>query len=107
MTRVTVRGESWELFISDEYRDLSRNIPALSLEVVIRACEEYLEHKNSQTWCVAESIPVRCQLPIRLHWEGYRQAAGNILVRLQPMAEQVSDLDWQLNSGRAQDLREL
>ena len=107
LARIRLRGESFELFISDEYRDLDLAIPELSAEVVLRACLEYLDHTNSEAWCRAESIPARCRLPLKLHWNDYRQAAGNILIRLKPLEDQVSDLDWQLNSGRAQELRGL
>lgn len=107
LARISLRGTSWELFVSDEYKDLEKNLPALSVEVVKRACEEYLDHTNSQSWCLAETIPPRCHLPLRLRWDEFREAAGNILIRLSPIAHQISDLDWQLNAGRAQILRGL
>lgn len=105
LVAISLEGETFELFVSDEYRDLERDVPALSLEVVKRACEEYLDHANSQDWARAEGIPPRCQLLLRLRWDADRRTAAQILKLVDPIADQINDLDWQLNSGRAQILR--
>ncbi len=107
LAAVTLDGETFEIFLSDEYRDLERGIPALSIEVVKRACEDYLDYTNSQDWARAEAIPPRCHLLLRLRWEADRHTAAQLLKRVAPIADQISDLDWQLNSGRAQVLRGL
>ena len=107
LATVTLFEDSFEMFVSDEYRDLEQGVPALSLEVVQRACEDYLDYTNSQDWARAEGIPPRCHLQLRLRWEADRHAAAQILKRVAPIADQISNLDWQLNSGRAKVLREL
>lgn len=107
LAAISVEGETFELFVSDEYRDLDRNVPALSLEVVKRACEEFLDHTNSQEWARAAGVPSRCHLMLRLRWEADRHTAAQVLKRFAPIVDQISDLDWQLNAGRAQVLRGL
>lgn len=107
MARISLNGEAWEIFLSDEFRDLEKKSPPLSAEVVLRACSEYLDHRTSDEWCKAESIPARCHLPLKLRWAEFREAAGHILFRMKPLYDQISDWDWQLNAGRAQVLRGL
>lgn len=107
LVRISLGEESWELFLSDEYRDLEASPAELTAEVLIRACEMYLDYQNSHDWAEAEAIPARCHLPLKLRWADDRKSASEILARLDPITDQVSDLDWQLNSGRAQVLRGL
>lgn len=105
LVTVVIGDDSWELFLTDEFQDLENCAPELASEVLIRACEMYLDYQNSTDWVRGEALPARVHLPLRLRWADDRKAASEILARLEPITDQVADLEWELNSGRAQALR--
>lgn len=105
LVSVALGDERWELFVADEFQDLENCAPELACEVLIRACEMYLDYHDSADWVRGEALPARVHLPLRLRWAEDRNAASEILARLEPITDQVADLEWELNSGRAQLLR--
>lgn len=105
--KVEIDGETFELYIADEYKDLETEHPAIQAEVVFRACSEYMEHETSDNWVRSEGIPPRCHLVVKMRWDEDRKAAEALFDKLAFTDGDVTDLDWQLNAGRAAELRSL
>ena len=106
LATICLNDHEWSLFISDEYKDLDADYDPLTAEVVIKACLGYVEYESKLDWARTESLPVRNQLPLLMNWDQYRRAAQEILEALSPISEQITDFDWQLNAGRAAELRQ-
>lgn len=105
--KVQIDGEVFELYIADEYKDLETPHKAIQAEVVYRACAECLEHETCDNWLRSEGIPPRCHLVLKMRWNEDRKTAETLYRKLKFTDGDVTDLDWQLNSGRAAELRSL
>jgi hypothetical protein len=100
----TFGGTSHHLVVDDEYGDLARNIAQLSLEVLLRGADDLRTYDTLDAWRTAINVDT----PISQdEWHHMRGTAQAMLAQAGDLAEQITDLEWQLSSGRAQTLRTL
>lgn len=105
---ILFRFDSSDLIIpvDDEYEDTDLNNPALLLQLVIYALEEYEDCEDFLVWSTAYGLSA--SNPVHLDW--YRQL-GEVVPKIREIIgfdiSGISDFDWQLNAGAAQALREL
>lgn len=100
----TFSGADHHLLVDDEYGDLPRNIAPLSLEVLLRGADDLRTHDTLDAWRTAIGVDT----PIsQSKWLQMRETAQALLAQAGDLAGQITDLDWQLSSGRAQTLRML
>ncbi|MFV1884773.1 MAG: hypothetical protein ACMZ7B_09815 [Balneola sp.] len=92
--------------VDDEYKDADLNNPALLLQLVIYAIEEYEDCDDFLVWSTAYGL--NTSSPIHLNW--YRKL-GEVAPKIREIIgtgiSGISDFDWQLSAGAAQALREL
>lgn len=92
--------------VDDEYEDSKLEIPALLLQLIIHACDEFEDHDDIIGWSTAYGLDIAKPLTLDLYKRiaeivpQIRQITGNDF-------QGISDYDWQLNAGAAQALREL
>lgn len=102
--RFCLNGTQSHLLVDDEYGDLALNIPPLSLEVLLRGADDLHTYDTLEAWRMAINVDA----PIsRGEWLQMRETAQALLAQAGALAEQITDLDWQLSSGRANTLRTL
>ena len=102
--QVSWRGLNHAVWVDDEYGDLSADAPLLSSEVLLRSLCDYADHASAAAWIKTNGRGIAPALATQIWSEG-TALAGIILPPASRIVDQISDLDWQLNSGRAQILR--
>jgi len=96
--------DSFEIFIDDEFQDSSINNIDLHLCLVLRALEAYQEADDFLVWCTHLGLNASTNAVRRYHMDlgsSYRE----IEKRIGSIDSFISDLDFQLNAGAAQALR--
>lgn len=92
--------------VDDELEDSNSGNPALLLQLIFYAIEEYEVCEDFLVWSTAYGLDA--SNPIHLDW--YRRI-GIITPEFRKIISTevsgISDYDWQLNAGAAQALREL
>ncbi|MEO9532005.1 MAG: hypothetical protein ABJG68_07235 [Crocinitomicaceae bacterium] len=103
LIELQIENESFRFQIDDEYEDLKLEIPALALCVVLRSLEEYKESTDFLDWCKKTGMPSNNNAL------EYFRTLAEILVAVENKIEEVnsfiSDIEFTLNSGAAQELR--
>lgn len=103
---IRLNSTDFTIPVDDEYEDAESGNPALLLQLVIYAIEEYESCADFLIWCT--SLGLNASNPTRLKW--YRQL-GEIAPKIREIIgteiSGISEFDWQLNAGAAQALREL
>ncbi|XWN37033.1 MAG: hypothetical protein ROO71_13860 [Balneola sp.] len=86
--------------------DAESGNPALLLQLVIYAVEEYEAYDDFLIWCTAFGLNVSDPFILNLYKE-----LGTIIPKVSGIIgtniNDISDYDWELNAGAAQALREL
>lgn len=92
------------MHLDDEYGDLAYQYPPLSLEVLLRTCLDYQDFDTGLEWGRAVGFTGTISELISI-WNTGNQVASTLLPEASGIEAQISDLDWQLNSGLAFELR--
>lgn len=101
----SLSGE-FKIPVDDELQDTDLGNPALILQLVIYAIEEYEDCDDFLVWSTAYSLDP--ENPIYLDWhKQLGEVTPKIRKMIGPDITGISDFDWQLNAGAAQALREL
>lgn len=98
----TLSGVQSSLYVDDEFGDLAPGITALSLEVLLRGADDICSYDTQSAWRAAIGLDAAVR---DRDWQAMRRAGAALLAAAGGIADQITDLDWQLNSGRAQTLR--
>ena len=99
-------GKIFSIYIDDEYDDLkSRNI-TLSLCLILRSLESYTEAENYSVWARQHQFDA-ANTHVRHHYLNLGKHYKVIEQIIGPINSHISDLDFELNAGSAQILREL
>ncbi len=103
---LTKQDTTFTIPVDDEFEDAELKNPALLLQLIIYAIEEYEDLDDFLVWCTAYGL--KAENPTHLEW--YRQL-GELTPKIREIIGNdltgISDFDWQLNAGPAQALREL
>jgi hypothetical protein len=100
-----IKDNIFNIFVSDEYKDLDSRNQLLCLNLVLRELELYEEAEDYLAWCGFSNLDpsdgqVReYHMDLRLIYRDVEHLLGGI-------DSCISDLDFELNSGAAQWLRE-
>lgn len=105
-TKVTfvLNNLAFELYIDDEYNDLSIGNPLLSLCLVLRELETYNEEEDIVTWSISKGIDPGNPMVLN-YYKNLSKIYTQIEQELGKIDSHISDLDFQLNAGPAQVLR--
>ncbi len=100
----SLENKSFCLYIDDEYQDLKIGNPILSLCLALRELENYEDANDYLIWCNNLMLkPENSQ--VRL----YYMSLSNIYIEVENILgridSQISNFDFELNSGAAQELR--
>ena len=92
--------------LDDEYDDAETGNPALILQLIIYAVEEYEECEDFLVWSTAFGLDASDPFIFEL----YRDL-GKVIPKIREILgtdiNDISDYDWELNAGAAEALREL
>lgn len=96
--------QSYKIYLDDEYGDLAQRYLPLSLEVLLRTCLDYQDFDTGVKWGRANGVS-SSMFDVNSIWNAGVRVAETILTEAVGVKDQISDLDWQLNSGLAFELR--
>ena len=97
----------YELYVYDEYSDLSERNPLLNLCLVLMALEDYQEESDYLTWCRSYGLPPANETIRQWHMQ-LRSLYPELEQRLDNEVDPfISRFDWELNAGAAQELRRM
>lgn len=106
--KFTIRNREFTFFIDDEYNDLSHSNPLLRVELMLRFLEHLGETDDYLSWCKELMLA-----PNTAGLLDYFKTAVNQYdqiseqINQHPIRAYISDLDFELNAGAAQYLRNL
>lgn len=92
------------VYIDNEYSDLEKNNPLLSLCLVLRAFDAYAYAEDYLQWCTHHGLNASDE-KIRDYHMSLRNTSAEVYTLLGYMECPVSDFDFELNAGAAQHLR--
>ena len=95
----------FRLFADDEYHDFSVNNPILSLCIILRELEDYEYADDYIVWCKQHAFDT-ANLQVRDYHMSLRGIFNDVEKILGKIDSQISDIDFELNAGAAQKLRE-
>ncbi len=101
-----IKNRKFKFFVDDEYQDFKIENPLLHLCLVLRELESYQEAEDYLVWCRQRMIDPTDSKARDNHMtlvSVYR----NIQMILGEIDSQITDLDFQLNAGAAQELRRI
>ena len=101
---LNIRDKSFELYIEDEYKDWREDNQALCLCLALRELEEYAEEADYLTWCNARGYPGNIER-IRQYHMDLRRIYREVREILGKIDSQISNWDFEMNAGAAQELR--
>lgn len=105
--RCSIKNESLLLLIQDEYKDLEYPNTLLHLVLVLRELELMEDSTDYLNWCKMQGVLTHSE-PLRNYYQEMVRVHIPKLKNLfkhQKITSFISDLDFQLNSGPAQFLR--
>ncbi len=96
-----------QVLILDEYNDLTINNALLHLELVLREFTALTQEPDFLTWCKSQGLDAN-NTQLLTYYKNAINELPNIVHAVYPLTleNKVSDLDFQLNSGAAQALRQ-
>ncbi|MEL6252590.1 MAG: hypothetical protein AAFR87_11315 [Bacteroidota bacterium] len=100
----SIQDKSFELYIKDEYKDWQEENQAMCLCLALRELEEYEEEADYLSWCKARGYSGNLEL-IRQYHMDLRGIYREVQEILGEIDAQISDWDFELNAGAAQELR--
>lgn len=94
------------LLVDDEFKDFSAESPILNLCLVLRELETYREEEDILRWTVFKNLS-----PSNPEVLNYYKDLGTLNKEIKAILgkidSQISDFDFELNAGAAQELRRL
>ena len=102
--KLTLGEEVFEFYVDDEYDDFRIKYPLLLLCVVLREFEDYEEASDYLVWCTAKGLSPEHER-VRAHHMDMRAIFRNIHSLFGEINSHISDYNFELNSGAAQQLR--
>ena len=103
---LSIQNQSFSILIQDEYNDLKINNPLLNLCLVLRELEVYKESRDYLDWCNIQNVEANSE-ELRQYYMRLCKTCQSIEEVIGKIDSQISDLDFQLNSGAAKELRKL
>ncbi len=99
-----ISGKLYKLFIDDEYDDLRYNYPLLNFCLVLRELEGFDLARDPRIWAQERGLDPEHEQVRDYHkyLSIIYQEIEKILIKIHP---QVSDWDFEMNAGAAQQLR--
>lgn len=97
-------GSSFSLYVDDEFSDLKKNNSLLSLCLVLRELEGFEDAKDYQIWC-RERFFNESDPKIEESYEHLKNVYSQVLDIIGSIDSFISDFDFGLNAGAAQELR--
>ena len=104
LVRFRLRGKDHLIYVDDEYNDLEVGNPLLDLCLVLRALENYLDAEDYLVWCNQHGLDA-ANPDARAYHMGLDEVVKQISKWIDPIDSFVSDFDFELNAGAAQELR--
>jgi len=104
MVDFQLAGKTYKLFIDDEYEDLRYNYPLLNFCLVLRELDGYDAARELEVWAQERYLDAKDSQVIKFHQylaKIYPEIA-QILGKIHP---HISDWDFEMNAGAAQQLR--
>jgi hypothetical protein len=101
---VSIDKQKFQLYVDDEYEDFKKENSLLSFCLVLRELENYQNGKDYLDWCTeCELDPGNTQ--IKEYYSSLAKTFAEIKLLLGMIDSQISDYDFSLNDGAAQELR--
>ena len=97
-------GQSFLLLVDDEYKDFAHQYAPLNLCLVLRELETYEEADDILQWCNFKGLDV-ANSEVLEYYKGLSQLYLRIEKLLGTIDSHISDFDFSLNAGEAQELR--
>jgi hypothetical protein len=101
---VQIGSKTFQLYVDDEYDDLDEKNQVLALCLVLRELEQYDDAEDFLVWCNYKNLSPD-SVKARNHHMELGQTFRDIEAILGNIDSQISDLDFELNSGAAQWIR--
>ncbi len=99
-----IGNESFEIYVDDEYHDFKIDNPDLHLCLVLRSLEIYDDAEDFLVWCTQLGLEASDPVAREHHME-LGSIYSAIEERLGTIDSFISDYDFGLNAGAAQELR--
>ncbi|MCR9172459.1 MAG: hypothetical protein NXI10_08215 [bacterium] len=101
-----IGSKSYHIFVDDEYHDFKKDNPDLHLCLVLRTLEMYEDAPDFLAWCTQFELDASNSTAREHHME-LGHIYRDIEQQVGTVDSYISDLDFQLNAGAAQELRRL
>ena len=102
--RLQINRQTFTLLVDDEYKDFQISNQALHLCLILRELEMYEEEADVLTWTRAKGLDPGIP-EILSYYRELQTIYLSVEKELGRIDAQISDLDFQLNAGAAQALR--
>jgi hypothetical protein len=104
--KVHLNQYSFVLLIDDEYKDFQLQNRIMNLCLMLRELETYEEANDILQWCNFKGLEVS-NAEVLSYYKGLSTIYAKVEESLGRIDSQISDLDFGLNAGAAQELRRL
>jgi len=104
--QVQLNQYKFVLLIDDEYKDFLLQNKVMSLCLVLRELETYEEADDILQWCNFKGLEVS-NTEVLSYYKGLSNIYSTVEISLGAVDSQISDFDFGLNAGAAQELRRL
>ncbi len=104
--RLTIKGRVFSFYADDEYNDLTIPNPALSVCVALRSLEDYKHAEDYLVWCTQHNFDT-ASTAVRNHFQHLGEVYSQVHKILGEVDSKISDYDFELNTGAAQQLRKI
>jgi hypothetical protein len=102
--QVQLNQHQFVLLIDDEYNDFQLQNKAMNLCLVLRELETYEEADDILQWCNFKGLGVS-NAEVQSYYRGLSSIYSDVEKVLGSVDSQISDFDFGLNAGAAQELR--
>lgn len=92
------------VLVDDEYEDAKTNNAAILLNLLIYEFQDYLEADDYLVWCKEKGLSAE-NSQVRAHYFNLKENEAFLSALLEGI-EPISPMEWELNSGEAQLLRD-
>lgn len=101
-----VDGYAVVLLVDDEFKDFQLKNPVLNLCLILRELETYAEEEDILKWANFKGLTVS-NSEVVAYYKELSEHYRKIEAILGTIDGQISDFDFQLNAGSAQELRKI
>ena len=101
---LTLKNQSFILYVDDEYNDFKMGNPLLSLCLILKELEAYEDEDDFLTWCKSQLLEVS-DVKVLDYYRGLSKIYLQIEQLLGKIDSQVSNYDFEFNTGAAKELR--